>query len=135
MPNPPYQLFDDGVNLWTFPLALFDGSGYLPPLKIPKSNPGATIVTTPPAGQGAGILTGGQGRAIYDGARYGYVAGVAEAKIAQLDTQRPGVVNYLDISAFSGGVPMWGLGKAGSRGYAVSFTSGLGLLLRFTLLA
>lgn len=132
----PYQLLDTGTDLWTFPIQFVAGpqtGAWFPSVKIPKANPSAAVVTTPPAGQFPGSATGGTGQAIYDGARYGYAASNTEPKIVQIDTQRPGIVSYVDISTISGGEPMWGMGMVGNYGYAVSFNGARGLLGRLTL--
>lgn len=129
----PFQLVDDGTNLWTFPLGFAAGplaGTWIPPIRIPKANPAAAVVTTPPPGQRPGSQIPGSGQAIYDGWRYAYASSSVDREIVQLDTRNPGTVNFIDISAFTSD-PMWGVLGDGYWAYAVSFVGGAGRLLRF----
>jgi hypothetical protein len=129
----PFQLVDDGTNLWTFPLGFAAGplaGTWIPPIRIPKANPAAAVVTVPPPGQRPGSQIPGSGQAIYDGWRYAYASSSVDRVIVQLDTRNPGTVNFIDISAFTSD-PMWGVLGDGYWAYAVSFVGGAGRLLRF----
>ncbi|MCW3848429.1 hypothetical protein OF829_14400 [Sphingomonas sp. LB-2] len=129
-----YTAMDDGQNLWTFPMPVLSGpqtGKFLGVMKIPKANPAAVTINQGPTSQAYPSRSSVSGTTFYDGWRYGYVASQTAAQILQLDTQNPGVVNPIDISANSGSYPMYGLGYDGHWGYAVSFNGGAGLCLRF----
>lgn len=126
--------FDDGENLWTFPVPIQSGSlagTSIGTMKIPKADPAAVTIYQPPEDQPVPSSPGNNGTPLYDGVRYGYLPSQNALQILQLDTQNPGTVNAIDISADCAGYPMWGLGTDGTWNYAVSFNGGAGLCLRF----
>jgi hypothetical protein len=126
--------FDDGENLWTFPVPIQSGSlagTSIGTMKIPKANPAAVAIYQAPEDQPVPSSPGNNGTPLYDGSRYGYLPSQNALQILQLDTQNPGTVNAIDISSWCAGYPMWGLGTDGKWNYAVSFNGGAGLCLRF----
>lgn len=127
---------DDGENLWFPPLPIAGGplaGKSVPLMKIPKAQPAglkryeSLATAASPASTGR---TWNSGTPIYDGWRYGYLASDNAKHIVQIDTQK-GSVHAIDISAFCGGYPMWGLGYDGKWAYAASYNGGAGLCLRF----
>lgn len=129
-----YTAVDDGTNLWTFPMPVLSGpqtGTFLGVMKIPKADPAAVAIYQGPKSQAYPSRSSVSGTTFYDGWRYGYVASQTAAQILQLDTENPGTVNIIDITAASASYPMYGLGYDGHRGYAVSFNGGAGLCLRF----
>lgn len=129
-----YTALDDGTNLWTYPMPMTSGSmagTFLGVMKIPKADPAAVAIYHGPEAQPYPSEPSANGMAFYDGCRYGYLPAQTVPQILQLDTQNPGTVNIIDISASSAGYPMYGLGYDGQWGYAVSFNGGAGLCLRF----
>ena len=126
--------FDDGTNLWTFPVPISSGSmagTSIGTMKIPKANPAAVTTYQAPEDEPVPSSPGNNGTPLYDGSRYGYLPSQNALQILQLDTQNPGTVAAIDISAWCAGYPMWGLGTDGTWNYAVSFNGGAGLCLRF----
>lgn len=129
-----YTVVDDGENLWVPPLPIVNGpkaGTFIGVMKIPKANPAAFTTSQGPSSQPFPPLASASGNAVYDGWRYGYIAAQSTAQILQLDTHKPGTVNLIDISAYSGGYAMYGLGYDGTWAYAVSFNGGGGLCLKF----
>lgn len=129
-----YAAVDDGKNLWCFPFPLRNGpmnGKSIGVIQIPKADPSAVAIHAPPPAQAAATTPSVSGTAFYDGWRYGYLASQTAPQIMQLDTHNPGVVNVIDISANSGGYPMYGLSYDGAMAYACSFNGGAGLCLKF----
>lgn len=125
---------DDGENLWVPPIPIVAGpltGKTIGTMKIPKANPAAVVITETHATSLPSSTVWNSGIGLYDGWRYGYFTSNTALQIIQIDTRRPGTVNYIDISASCGGYPMYGLGTDGKYMYAVSFNGGAGLCLRF----
>ena len=135
----PNLLIDAGDALWTFPLPINSGTGtvgWLPPLKIPKADPAATIVTKPPADQRPGSQIQNAGACFYDSWRYGYTIPVeGEPEIMRVDTWNPGVVEWISVRKHLPKLPtspLWGCEWDGKYwAYAVSRNDANGLCVRF----
>jgi hypothetical protein len=124
---------DDGANLWLPPIALTAGpmtGQSVGVIQIPKAKPAAAAICPPPKGQAFPTPAGSGSTSVYDGHRYGYYTSQTAALIYQLDTQNPGTVNSIDISASSGSYPMFGLAYDGTWIYADAFNGATGLCLR-----
>lgn len=135
----PNLLVDAGKELWTFPLPITSQSstiGWLPPLRIPKKDPAKTVITTPPAGQRPGAQILNSGGCFYDGWRYGYTVPVdGSPEIMRVDTQQPGVVEWISIRKHLPKLPdspLWGCEWDGKYwAYALSRNDANGLCIRF----
>jgi hypothetical protein len=131
--SPVSIAIDDGENLWVPPMPIPSGplaGKFVGVIKVPKANPAAVEIFQGPASQPYPPPTWISGVPLYDG-RYGYVPSATTQQILQIDTQNPGVINMIDVSAHSGGYPLWGLGYDGHWAYAASYNGGAGLCLRF----
>ncbi|MES2443448.1 MAG: hypothetical protein V4574_11510 [Pseudomonadota bacterium] len=128
-----YTAVDDGKNLWCPPMPILAGpmvGSFLGVMKIPKANPAAVSIQQGRSAKAPTSAAAAGCTSVYDGWRYGYIASQSNAQIMQLDTQEGGRIDLIDISAKSGGYPMFGLGYDGHWVYAVSFNGGAGLCLR-----
>ncbi|MEZ0244316.1 MAG: hypothetical protein ACAH11_13140 [Sphingomonas sp.] len=128
-----YTAIDDGKNLWLPPIPLLAGpmtGKSIGVIQIPKNKPENATINAPPKAQPFPTAAGAGCTSVYDGKRYGYFTSQTAPQICQLDTDNPGTINLIDISASSAGYPMFGLGYDGRWIYAVSFNGGGGLCLR-----
>lgn len=124
---------DDGTNLWIPPIPISSGpltGKFVGVMKIPKSNPAAVTISQGPSSQPPPQTMWNAGNGVYDG-RYCYIAAYTAAQIIQMDTQNPGVVNLIDISAYTAGYAMFGMGYDGRWAYVSSYNGGGGVCLKF----